>query len=72
MIQIKNTWLRAKDIVSIEIIPTGDNVYKVVVVSEKKQTLTIEKLSFSMAETYAKSWNKEIKEELNQQKELTK
>jgi hypothetical protein len=67
MIQVKNTWLRAKDIVSIEIIPTGDNIYKVVVVSEKTQTITIENLTFSMAQTYAKSWNEEIKDELREQ-----
>jgi len=68
MIQVKNTWLRAKDIVSIEIIPTGDNIYKVVVVSEKTQTITIENLTFGLAQTYAKGWNNEIKEELEQQK----
>ena len=68
MIQVKNTWLRAKDIVSIEIIPTGGTIYKVAVVSEKTQTITIENLSFSIAQTYAKAWNEEIKDELGQQR----
>ena len=67
MIQVKNTWLRAKDIISITIIPTGENIYKVAVVSEKTQTINIENLPYCLAETYAKSWNEEIKEELEKQ-----
>lgn len=67
MIQVKNTWLRAKDIISITIIPTGGNIYKVAVVSEKTQTINIENLSYCLAEAYATSWNKEIKEELEKQ-----